>query len=483
MAHKTFFQRNEGGGNLTRFFIMLAFTATLFFSPLNTLAQPTFEVTTGFQVVITPRIFDPNGSNTCGSCCYPITCRRALYQVQLPSPPDTYCEYTFLTACATYSKRVCPTYDDSSKDDSPLNGVSTFDLVKITKHILGLEPFTSPYQFIAADANKTNSVTTYDNSELQKLILGIYDSFEDFQPNANTSWRFIDKTFYIDLNDPFGDLPFPESITGTLPLDDADFVAVKIGDVNLNAIVCDDCSAPRSSGMAAYRLNIPSQAVKSGEYVTVPLTANDDTPLLAWQLALRFDTRALELVSPSAGDLEGVSQSNFGLTRSGTGSIRALWMARMEDDDDRIHTGQNLFFLTFRAKNRIKDLSALIQLDETNLPCRGWTADGNEFALQLTPDRSNTDRSSSSGNTLAARCRPNPSSGAVLLDFDLPEAARVRLSVYDAFGVRVLFREAEMPVGEQTLSLPEATAWIPGVYRYDLRAGKKASAKGHIIKQ
>ena len=39
------------------------------------------------------------------------------------------------------------------KDDRPLNGVSTFDLVLISKHILGITEFENPYQMIAADVN------------------------------------------------------------------------------------------------------------------------------------------------------------------------------------------------------------------------------------------------------------------------------------------------------------------------------------------
>ncbi|MBK9335867.1 MAG: hypothetical protein IPM98_04525 [Lewinellaceae bacterium] len=60
------------------------------------------------------------------------------------------------------------------KDNDPLNGVSTFDLVLINKHILGLEPLSTPFKMIAADANNSRSITTFDIVELRKLILGIY---------------------------------------------------------------------------------------------------------------------------------------------------------------------------------------------------------------------------------------------------------------------------------------------------------------------
>ncbi|MBK7938253.1 MAG: hypothetical protein IPJ82_14745 [Lewinellaceae bacterium] len=95
-----------------------------------------------------------------------------------------------------------------TKDDNPLNGVSTYDLVLISKHILGLEPLTSPYKMIAADANKSNSITTFDIVEIRKLILGIYSEL----PN-NTSWRFVDQDFaFPQPNNPFA-TQFPKRKT------------------------------------------------------------------------------------------------------------------------------------------------------------------------------------------------------------------------------------------------------------------------------
>ena len=104
----------------------------------------------------------------------------------------------------------------------------------IHRHIIGLEPFTSPYQIIAADANHDGMVTTADTSEMRKLILGIYQEF----PN-NTSWRFVraDYVFPDPLN-PFAP-PFPEVATFTnisADVQNVDFIGVKIGDVNGNAI-------------------------------------------------------------------------------------------------------------------------------------------------------------------------------------------------------------------------------------------------------
>jgi len=60
-----------------------------------------------------------------------------------------------------------------SKDDHYQNGISTLDMILILKQIVGLEPFDSPYKFIAADVNKSGTVTTADIVAIRRVILGI----------------------------------------------------------------------------------------------------------------------------------------------------------------------------------------------------------------------------------------------------------------------------------------------------------------------
>jgi hypothetical protein len=117
-------------------------------------------------------------------------------------------------------------------DGNPLSGVTPFDMLLIQKHIDGTQPFTNPYQWIAADVNMDHVVDSLDIIDCRKLILGFWDTLPK-------SWVFVDKSFtFPNPNNP---LPtsFPESITLDLndPLaEGGDFIAVKICDVTCNAI-------------------------------------------------------------------------------------------------------------------------------------------------------------------------------------------------------------------------------------------------------
>ena len=118
------------------------------------------------------------------------------------------------------------------KDGDDVNGVTTFDLILIQKHILDVQPFDSPYKIISADVNHSNIVSTFDLLKLRKLILGVDPELE-----TNTSWRFVrfDYNFQnpeIPLEENFPETRFIDHLDGNMQ---ADFIGVKIGDVNATA--------------------------------------------------------------------------------------------------------------------------------------------------------------------------------------------------------------------------------------------------------
>lgn len=138
-------------------------------------------------------------------------------------------------------------------NDAPLNGVSTLDLVLTERHTAGTELFTSPYQLIAADVDRSNEVDLNDLLTFENAILGITFGF----PN-NTSWRFVDADYVFPnpLN-PFAE-QFPEVVnlngtSGTVA--NVDFVAVKTGDVNGTAIANTSSGNNNYSGITGNVFN------------------------------------------------------------------------------------------------------------------------------------------------------------------------------------------------------------------------------------
>ncbi len=139
-------------------------------------------------------------------------------------------QWWYLPIGAGYTIEIVP-----FRNDNPLNGVTTYDLSLISKHILGLEPLNSPYKMLAADINQDGSITTFDVLLLRKLILGLIPNL----PHGK-AWRFMPKSFvFLNPANPFAS-PVPDRIispnTNWSPNTFYKFRAIKIGDVNESAI-------------------------------------------------------------------------------------------------------------------------------------------------------------------------------------------------------------------------------------------------------
>lgn len=103
------------------------------------------------------------------------------------------------------------------KNDHPLEGLSATDILIIQKHLLGKEPFTQPWQFIAGDVNNNTSVSATDLLVLLRLLLGQIPNL-----GVSHSWRFSPKFIELDT------IPTGETV-------ELEFQGIKIGDINTSA--------------------------------------------------------------------------------------------------------------------------------------------------------------------------------------------------------------------------------------------------------
>ena len=116
-----------------------------------------------------------------------------------------------------------------SYESDPKLGVSTLDLVMIQQHILGIKPFDNPYDIIASDVSNNSKISSSDLLILRKMILGIISVW----PKEIENWVFVDSAYvFPDESYPY---KYPDSIVIETLMDTVDqvnFVAVKMGDVN-----------------------------------------------------------------------------------------------------------------------------------------------------------------------------------------------------------------------------------------------------------
>lgn len=383
-------------------------------------------------------------------------------------------KYFWLLSCLFWG--LYPTESAAQKQEEDiLKGVNTFDLILIHRHIIGESPLGDPYKIIAADANRSHSITTADIIDIRKLILGI-----DTMLPHNSSWRFIDKSFrFTNPNNPFPDAPFPEKVTQlqSSGSNTANFVAVKVGDVNGSATA----SRPETPAIAPIAWPLLQGRGKQ-ETISIPVIYTGQDSLLAFQIALQFDPQVLQLISPSAGDLPEFTQANYNITEADHGRLRLLWFpTNLYDETQRITPGATLFYLHFKTLAPIPEGDQLLQIDNNPIPGMAWAADGQEFSLEYTPAPAERFKRLQTNEPLEVTCLPNPGSTDFSLTVKCPDERKARLALYDANGVRVVFRDVQLQEGKQHFIIHEAAVLPAGVYIWKV-ISRSAKVQGHWIK-
>ena len=184
------------------------------------------------------------------------------------------------------------------------------DLVKIQRHILGLESLNSPYKLIAADINGDTEIKAHDLVELRKLILGVITNLP-----TNESWRFVDSDQELTMDMDLADVDYSQEVenlqTNTMS---KDFVAVKIGDVTEDAqtnLTGNTSSVVRSN--KSLSLNILNQEVEAGEVVSVGFTSDEFAEVFGYQFTMELN--GLEFAGIESGAVT-MKEGNVGVLSS-----------------------------------------------------------------------------------------------------------------------------------------------------------------------
>jgi hypothetical protein len=319
----------------------------------------------------------------------------------------------------------------------PLNGVSTYDILLIQKHLLNNRKIENPYELIAADVNASGTITIADMLQLRKLILGIDKEFKE-----NKSWRFIDADFTFKN----ADIPyrFPEivNINDLNGSAEAHFIGVKTGDINGNA-VANSNGLGDTREQQAYVLQAENKALSPGEIYPLTMFADPAFYAEGMQFTLQYDPKKLRF-EPASTDSTLLSM--MGVFEE-EGMLTLSWSKAMPPS-------AMLLSLPFKAvqSGEIADMLAIgdritraeAYLGERTLPVNISFAEktGN---LPRVPDP-----------------YPNPFVDRVNIPFYLPANAKVKLQLFDFSGRLVRTRDLDGLAGWNTVvmdNLPLGSAW------------------------
>ena len=311
-----------------------------------------------------------------------------------------------------------------NKNDDVLNGVSTLDLVLISKHILGTQRFTSPYQHIAADIDRSGKISSADIVLLRKTLLGISPAF-----GTNTSWRFVDKTYqFADPQNP--DLiKLPEGKVGAAVANN-DFVGVKVGDLNGNAKANRNATpAGQRGSLSEMVFEAKNATFLNKQDLVVPVCVKDFADIIAYQFTMKFDASKLQLVDIVKAS--NGAEVEFGTTHALQGMATTSWM---NITGLPMKNGEVVFTLHFKAIAR-GELSKCLQFGSELTKAEAYNESGEIAAIKLNFSDIRKENAGTKINMNGYMQNvPNPFTEQTMVQFDLEESSDATLTVFDQSG-------------------------------------------------
>jgi hypothetical protein len=341
-----------------------------------------------------------------------------------------------------------------SKNDYPENGITTFDVILIQKHILG-ERLPSAYKQIAADINHDENITTLDIILLRKMVLGIDTEFAN-----NTSWRFVDAAYRFPVaRDAFATV-FPEviNINNLEGEYEASFMAIKTGDVNESASAYVQ---PRSNEVFTIDAQATSRLLAAGEDYRIELSADQLSQVQGYQFSLEL--QGVELIDIEYANMQAEHLGVF----TEEGLLTASWNGVAEGDE--------LLTLVVRPAAEVM-LEDVLRISSRKTVAEAYNANDEIMAIRLEANSTAIE----DGYALYQNV-PNPYQSETQIAFRLAEAGRAVIKVRDVTGRLVKVVEGDFGRGLHQIRMKRNELPSAGVYYYTLESGEFMATRKMIL--
>ena len=372
--------------------------------------------------------------------------------------------------------------------------VNSSDLFFIQQHIVNNIPFTSIYDYVAADVNQSGTITTLDLVLIQDVIVNPEISpIPSSVIDAYSPWRFIQKEYAESDLDPFDLDP---SITlpaqpmapvvpaaeqnrvynpTVLPMANIDWIAVKVGQIfgGLNTSTLTTIDVDSRTG-ENFVMSIENQKVTNGELISIPVYAKDYAAFIAWQFTLEFDENYLAYEGILSGAIEGFEENKLGLNSLEEGIIGAVWYGI----PNTVKSDEVLFTLQFTALDDADALSGLIDVTSRTVKSQSSLMSGAAGEVSLTFF---SPIAVATSDFKLHQNRPNPFNGETLISFNLPEAGFATMTISDISGRTLKMIESDFAKGYNEVRIQSNDLSSTGVLYYQLESAEHIATKKMII--
>ncbi len=302
--------------------------------------------------------------------------------------------------------------------------ITTLDLIRLGRHLIGLEPLDSPYKLIAADVDYSNAIDVFDLIELQKLIVHNIEEFS--QGNA---WRFIDEEHsFSDETNPFID-SFNEFIkieNYSEFVSDQDFVAVQLGNLNEGEDIYVN-----TAEKAIWNWQVPSIKLKEDREIVLPIYAESIPTCDGLQLEWSFDDMKIEVIDILPGQFEPV----FNIQKN------KLLLSAIMNSQKAVNAHQPLFTLSLKV---LSDCSSDEIFSSTQKHLSTYAVVNNHVSHTIELNVEHLDGTYVQLNKdlpVLFSNRPNPFTDQTTLRFNLLSDEDLTIQIVDVAG-KALYRQS-----------------------------------------
>jgi hypothetical protein len=331
-----------------------------------------------------------------------------------------------------------------------LSRVTTGDIILISRHILGLAYFVSPYQNLAGDVNNDNNINIVDIIAIRRVILGLSVDYP-----ASDSWRFFagnGSEQVINVNNLSGNL-------GGM-----NFMAVEMGNVSDagNPNGQEFQSGDNNPGRSAANLEAIITTINGRQEIAINTTAElaGVQGTLVLSPAFRIVEVSEELATMANLNLEELNAGLIGFSYDGAaGELFTLVVEAVGTDrklENALSLNDRLVYTEgFKTSGEVSTLGLVIS-----------AASSLGVAVDATADRFRLDQNS-----------PNPVTEFTTINFMATINGPATLEIRTVDGRIAVVRQLDAVSGMNTVRL-ERHELPAGLLTYTLSVGKdRASMK------
>ncbi len=332
------------------------------------------------------------------------------------------------------------------------NGISTADMIKIQKHILGKSLLENELREIAADVNDDGRISALDLLELRKLILAKTDEL------PVPSWKFVNK---IDGEESYTIIDIENRM-------DVDFTGIKMGDVNIS----NDPSRSAGRSSRDLVLEIADEKIDKGGIHMIDVKASNFVDLEGYQFTLNLDPSKAKIRGLSYGSALDMNDDNFALNRIQEGLLSTSWndAESVSVDPDEVLFSIQLEGLTETA------ISEVLAVNSKVTEAEAYDAESSVMGVAV-----EFSTISGAGEFALYQNRPNPFRDNTVIGFKLPESTDASVTIYDVTGKVLKVIEGQFTKGYNEVSVNKRDLNVSGVLYYQLDSEVYTAARKMVL--